>query len=574
MSRSKVTILSKYVMALAILALLFSVAITTSRYALQQSGSSTIGIESFDVDVKLLNSEGQEISGDISLDATTEDLSNYTETYYLDITNNDTDTLYYKIEEQTGNFCFAVGAETTRYTTYGGTLDTGSTELTLTVSLHPDVNVVSDSNQSLEIKLYAEYQHTEAYNSVEVTEPEPSPEPEPEQGDENHTEGWTALNSSNIGSVITGAGKYYLSDDITVSSTLTLASGTTLCLNGHTLTGSSSLNPLINITTGNVIVEDCQGNGAITGASTAINVAGDATLTLEGKPTISNNTTNVYLANGAYISLGELEEGANIGVTSATNITGSNSVQITSTETDTYNYESAIKYIHADNSEYKVASSHNGYLHLIGKEYINVTFAVEGTNDSKPSDTINDNDSNFDGNYYIEGFDGNWDHYDGSSWICTEALSEYKSNTYTYDLYYDMGLSGVKTSINFVISPYKWDSTMGGLGLGPDNSLTNISWDAEYNNFNLYATQASYVYVDEGEGAPYDYYDWSNWKLDFGSDYSSENGMTTILEGIGDFTIVLEVNFSSVTTVWGQVNNVVSGVYFIADGQKISLTTY
>ncbi|MCD8194926.1 MAG: hypothetical protein LUD22_01310 [Coprobacillus sp.] len=575
MSRSKVSILSKYVLAIAILALLFSVSLTTARYAVNQSSTVGVDIDSFDVDVSLYHDTGngnrEQVSGDINLDTNVESLSNYKEIYYLDIKNNDSETLYYKVQEETGNFCFTIDSEATKYTTYAGEVESSATiELTLTMSIHPDVlsELEEKENRTLSIKLYAEYQHSDVYESVYIEEEEPEPESE----DENHKteDGWTALTSSNISTYTTltsGSYQFYLTEDISLNSSYFNWSNVsaTICLNNHTLTGSASYIFYLN-SSSSLTVEDCQGSGLIslnssnsqaiylnggttlTMTSGTINggsgsyavylAASNATLNLSGTPVIEKGTSGgVYLPSGATINLvGELKEGADIGVTSASSITESNSVQISSTETNTYYYESAINYIHSDNSSYKISINHasNGYLTLISKDYVNINVAIHYTNGTTYSNPI-----------YFNG--------DGAAYMESNLTLSTYSGTYAYNSYVQYpNLWSINSDFNFVISANT--DNMWYSGFAKTNDFT-INWSDS--NYNLWNTQYWWNSNDDNGSAV--------WGCTFSSLTSG------IMSAIGDFVIVLELSSTDISNSNSNTNNIVSNAYFIVDGVQQNL---
>ncbi|MCD7847465.1 MAG: hypothetical protein LUG49_05495, partial [Oscillospiraceae bacterium] len=100
----------------------------------------------------------------------------------------------------------------------------------------------------------------------------------------------------------------------------------------------------------------------------------NVTFTLSGAPVISGNSyksgtetvnCNVYLDDGALITLGELTDGASIGITTNTKPTAGNPVQITTTETNTELYKTAVQYFFSDDPNYVVRVSKTGkYLEL------------------------------------------------------------------------------------------------------------------------------------------------------------------------------------------------------------------
>ncbi len=98
------------------------------------------------------------------------------------------------------------------------------------------------------------------------------------------------------------------------------------------------------------------------------------TFTLEGEVVISGNAypsgnetvdCNVYLDSGALITLGELSTGSSIGITTDTEPTVGNPVQITTAETNTELYKTAAQYFFSDDPRYTVTVNEaGGYLEL------------------------------------------------------------------------------------------------------------------------------------------------------------------------------------------------------------------
>ena len=115
---------------------------------------------------------------------------------------------------------------------------------------------------------------------------------------------WTATDS-----LPTEAGSYYLANDVTISSTWDVPSGTTnLCLNGKTITFSGTLGSVIKIENGNTLnLYDCGSNGTITGGKATygggVNV-NSGTFNMYGGTISNNNATSdgggVYINSGTF----------------------------------------------------------------------------------------------------------------------------------------------------------------------------------------------------------------------------------------------------------------------------------
>ena len=78
--------------------------------------------------------------------------------------------------------------------------------------------------------------------------------------------GYTAINSSNW-TILKNPGNYYLTENITIDSSIDITSGTVnLCLNGKKISGSSSCNTsLFFVENATLNIYDCVGNGILTG---------------------------------------------------------------------------------------------------------------------------------------------------------------------------------------------------------------------------------------------------------------------------------------------------------------------
>ncbi|MCM1299739.1 MAG: hypothetical protein NC203_06940 [Firmicutes bacterium] len=87
---------------------------------------------------------------------------------------------------------------------------------------------------------------------------------------EHGEEAWTRCgNLQTLTNAATNGGSYYLDDDITLTDSMTIKSGITLnlCLNGHTITMSSTRTPLFQVKDGGTLnLCDCKGGGQLTGA--------------------------------------------------------------------------------------------------------------------------------------------------------------------------------------------------------------------------------------------------------------------------------------------------------------------
>ncbi len=353
--------------------------------------------------------------------------------------------------------------------------------------------------------------------------------------------------------------------------TLTLTSGEIKdCLYGVNLSNGATFNmsdgSITNATDGVHLVSGTTASisgGSISSCNDGVYQESEATLKLSGTPVISNNIyNNVYLKSGALITLGELTEGANIGVyTEDYPYYEENhehlSVQISTNEIDTYYYENAINYIHSDRegSSYKLSRSNNDKcLNLIQTGMINVSVAVKNTTTTTSPTT-----------FYVNGF--SWEGVNNSDNSITWTTSSY-NGTYSFDQYYDFGLVYTDSDNSFSIAPapFAWKTDLDQSGLAPDNTLaaTLTQTNATSARFGLYATQyQGQVDAQTWVGAV--------WYL---SMYTNVTDYTT-LNSIGDLTIVLEYDGSNLVTSWGDndpnTNNVVSNVYFITTSETVAL---
>ena len=140
----------------------------------------------------------------------------------------------------------------------------------------------------------------------------------------DHNDGeWTALTAD--GGVLT-AGKYYLADDVTLTTDLTISGEVTLCLNGHKLTGTGKSSVITVNSDANFTLCDCSTEannvvggvtyttGVVTGGSGfydgqaysrggGVYVAENASFTLTGG-SISGNSVEYGEGGGVYISEG------------------------------------------------------------------------------------------------------------------------------------------------------------------------------------------------------------------------------------------------------------------------------
>ncbi|MCD8344719.1 MAG: hypothetical protein LUC38_01995, partial [Oscillospiraceae bacterium] len=128
-----------------------------------------------------------------------------------------------------------------------------------------------------------------------------------------------------------------------------------------------------------VYIED-GGTVTISGGTFSSNNCGiyvggsNSTLGISGATVISGNSytsngktvdCNVYLDDGALITLSTLSSGASIGVTTNTKPTANNPVQITTAETTTTRYKTAVDYFFSDDPTYDIRINETGgYLEL------------------------------------------------------------------------------------------------------------------------------------------------------------------------------------------------------------------
>ncbi len=699
MSRSKVSILSKYVTAIAILALLFSVSITTARYVTSESNNISAKVEQFDIDVKLYDIDGNELSelGDVYVD----DLASYTNTYYMYIYNHDNETLYYDIEINDEYFAF-----TDVEVTVGELSADSDIYITLEVKVSKSgkESLLTMETKSLPISISIEYQHGVPYPEKQNEEEE-----EPYE-DENHSsEDWYYLNNDNVsGATLDTDGQYCLIEDVTLTDKMSISANVTLCLNGHSLTNSTTYTSgsLIQVTgNGSLTIQDCQDGGYISSSSTnetsaiyvygssasvtmtsgeikdsyyalqvdnngsftleggtitnstvnvtngtfnmnggsieangqiginatnsstinltsgtinnpsngiilngsaslnmsggtitncqgngininsgtsasisggnisssassgyGVNLSSGASLNLSGAPTIANSTSghNLYLASGAYITLGNLASGANIGVTSA-----SGTGQISYEETSTHYYESAINYIHSDSSSYKVSGRNSGYLSLISSSEINFTVALQSTTSAtSPSLTIN---NDYDGTIKIDGgeggtFQGDTWMGEGADWTIQRSMSTYSGGSYSYNYYFSFGGISTTEDFCFALSPCRWWSNLCTSGIA-----TSSFWPK-------YTASNYYIWPNQYDST------WSTnacWGFTFSQQDDETSGyasITSTLQAISDFTIVLQLDYANLTINWDNnktsTNNVVTGAYLLLDGATSSNWVY
>lgn len=184
------------------------------------------------------------------------------------------------------------------------------------------------------------------------------------------------------------SGHYFLTGDVTVSSTWEPENGTYLCLNGHTvtMTGSGSV---IKVNSGvEFTLADCSesGSGTVTGGNadngggvyvegtfnmnggtisgnTAANNGGgvyvDGIFNVSGKSSVQNNTSNgiannVYLPSGKTVIVNTSLSGGTIGVT--TEVAPADNAPVAVTGTNNNNYS---RYFSSDNTDYKIYNDSN-----------------------------------------------------------------------------------------------------------------------------------------------------------------------------------------------------------------------
>ncbi|MCD7784915.1 MAG: hypothetical protein LUH18_04960 [Oscillospiraceae bacterium] len=119
--------------------------------------------------------------------------------------------------------------------------------------------------------------------------------------------------------------------------------------------------------------------GNYTGNYVGIYIGSNVTFNLSGAPVISGNSytsgtdtvdCNLYLDDGALITLGELTDGASISVTTTIRPTTGNPVQLTTAETTTEYYKTALSYFSSDDPDYEVRiNEEGGYLELCVADY-------------------------------------------------------------------------------------------------------------------------------------------------------------------------------------------------------------
>ncbi|MCC8162136.1 MAG: hypothetical protein LIO86_02950 [Lachnospiraceae bacterium] len=108
------------------------------------------------------------------------------------------------------------------------------------------------------------------------------------------------------------AGEYYLDDDITLSTNITISANTTVTidLNGKTLTGNGSGSVITVYGTLNLIDSSTNGNGRVTGGNADYGggVFASGTFTMEGGTISGNTATNggsgVYVNSGTFTMSG------------------------------------------------------------------------------------------------------------------------------------------------------------------------------------------------------------------------------------------------------------------------------
>ena len=150
----------------------------------------------------------------------------------------------------------------------------------------------------------------------------------------DHTD-WTELTAANIAEHASLTdGNYYLGEDINGDFTVdgTMDGSVTLCLNGHTLTGTGN-GPVITVNSGTFTLTDCSEGetGTVTGGNAkrgvyggGVNVTGEgATFTLEGGNITGNNSgscgggvgmekNNHFIMTGGSITNNSSESGCGV----------------------------------------------------------------------------------------------------------------------------------------------------------------------------------------------------------------------------------------------------------------------
>ena len=110
-----------------------------------------------------------------------------------------------------------------------------------------------------------------------------------------HTQaGWTKWTATN--SLPTGAGNYFLANDVELTGRWDVSSDIKLCLNGHTITQTKEGQRVLKVGTGTLTITDCQEGGKLTGGTATadgggIRVEGENAKLVMYNVTLSGNTT-------------------------------------------------------------------------------------------------------------------------------------------------------------------------------------------------------------------------------------------------------------------------------------------
>ena len=141
---------------------------------------------------------------------------------------------------------------------------------------------------------------------------------------------WQQWPSSSGG--ILDSGSYYLASTVSLSQTITVTGDVHLCLNGKTIQTNDGGSPFQVQDGGSHTICDCQTTGQLTGGITAtggkvgiyggaiyggtyaVDVGGNATLTLSGSPTLTGSAAGIYLQGDAKIDPDGLDKSVSISV--------------------------------------------------------------------------------------------------------------------------------------------------------------------------------------------------------------------------------------------------------------------
>ena len=158
------------------------------------------------------------------------------------------------------------------------------------------------------------YQYDEANSALRLynTKSHPICGASCDHGDASHSNPAWQQWSTPSGYTLTG-GSYYLTGSVTLSQPITVTGDVNLCLNGNTIQKSDGSSPFQMESGGSLTICDCQTTGQLTGGITAtggnigiyggtisggayaVDLGGNAKLTLAGSPSLSGNTAALKL---------------------------------------------------------------------------------------------------------------------------------------------------------------------------------------------------------------------------------------------------------------------------------------